>query len=139
VTLSQGERVYSSYETAHGLVLVAACLLPLCASGAREIEDGESLVRAMHTRYANSWYDTLRFTQKSTTYNADGAMKVDTWFEAANLPGKLRVDFGPPSDGNGAILVDGSVTFFKKGQQAGTRSLLNLFARAGVRCLSPAT
>ncbi len=80
------------------------------------VNSGESLVKEMHGRYAASWYPTVTFTQKSTTYNPDGTTKVETWYEAALLPGKLRIDIGPPSEGNGYLLVDGNVTVFKEGQ-----------------------
>ncbi len=80
------------------------------------VNSGETLVKEMHGRYAASWYPTGTFTQKSTTYNPDGTTKVETWYEAALLPGKLRIDIGPPKDGNGYLLVDGNVTVFKEGQ-----------------------
>jgi hypothetical protein len=80
-----------------------------------EVKSGEALVKEMHERYAASWYPTVTFTQKSTTYNPDGTAKVETWYEAALLPGKLRIDIGPPSEGNGYLLVDGNVTVFKEG------------------------
>ena len=80
------------------------------------VNSGETLVKEMHGRYAASWYPTVTFTQKSTTYNPDGTTKVETWYEAALLPGKLRIDIGPPSAGNGYLLVDGNVTVFKEGQ-----------------------
>ena len=80
------------------------------------VNSGESLVKEMHARYAASWYPSVTFTQKSTTYNPDGTTKVETWYEAALLPGKLRIDIGPPSAGNGYLLVDGNVTVFKDGQ-----------------------
>jgi hypothetical protein len=51
------------------------------------ITSAEGLLRAMESRY--SWYHTLTFTQKSATYNADGTTKIETWHEAASLPGKL--------------------------------------------------
>ena len=68
----------------------------------------------MESRY--SWYHTLTFTQKSTTYNPDGATKVETWYEAASLPGKLRIDIGAPSENNGYLMVDGNLTIVKNGQ-----------------------
>ena len=80
------------------------------------VDSGESLVKEMHARYAASWYPSVTFTQKSTTYNPDGTTKVETWYEAALLPGKLRIDIGPPSAGNGYLLVNGIVTVFKDGQ-----------------------
>src|SRR5271156_5786473 len=78
------------------------------SSSAQEIHDGAGVLRAMHDRYKTSWYDTLTFAQKSTTYNPDGTTKVETWYEAASLPGKLRIDYGTPTDGNGLVLADGN-------------------------------
>jgi hypothetical protein len=117
--------------------LRAAVVLPVClvvawaALGADAIENGEALVRAMHSRYENSWYDTMSFTQKSTTYLPDGTTKVATWYEASSLPGKLRIDFGEPSEGNAAIFADGSIFFFQKGKQTSTRPLLNMLLVLG--------
>jgi hypothetical protein len=45
----------------------------------------------MRQRYAGKWYRTVTFTQKTTL--PDG--KVETWYEALQLPGKLRIDVAP--------------------------------------------
>jgi hypothetical protein len=45
----------------------------------------------MHDRYANSWYRTLTFVQ-TTTLTRGGGPIVQTWYEAADLPGHLRID-----------------------------------------------
>lgn len=42
------------------------------------------------------------------------------------MPGKLRIDIGAPSDGNGYLLVDGTVTGFHAGKESGTRPLVNM-------------
>jgi hypothetical protein len=96
-----------------------------------QINNGEQLLRAMHDRYANSWYRTVTFTQKSTTYQADGTSSAETWYEAAMLPGKLRIDIGPPADGRGMILVDGQVTIVKGDKIAGTRHSVNMLLVLG--------
>jgi hypothetical protein len=96
-----------------------------------QISNAESLVRAMHDRYAKSWYSTLTFTQKSTTYNADGTTKVETWYEAALLPGKLRIDIGPREDGKAYILSDGNVTVFDKGKEIRSRPQQNMLLVLG--------
>jgi outer membrane lipoprotein-sorting protein len=114
-----------------GMVLAVGCLLALGASATRHIESGEVVVNAMHARYENAWYDTVTFTQKSTTYNADGTTKVETWYEAASLPGKLRIDYGTPSDGNGLVLADGNATSIQAGKEGSTRPLLNLLLVLG--------
>jgi outer membrane lipoprotein-sorting protein len=96
-----------------------------------QVSDAQGLLTAMHDRYANSWYNTLTFTQKSTTYNADGTTKVETWYEAALLPGKLRIDIGPPADAHAYIMNDGSATIFEKGKDPRSRPLVNLLLVLG--------
>jgi hypothetical protein len=85
----------------------------------------------MHERYASSWYKTMTFQQKSTTYNADGTAKAETWYEAGLLPGRLRIDIGPPSDGNGYLLVDGNVTIFRDGKIKDSRRQVNMLLLLG--------
>jgi hypothetical protein len=106
-------------------------LLSLTPLRAQYVRSGEDLLRAMHDRYAKEWYATLSFDQKSTTYNADGTTKAETWHEAADIPGKLRIDIGNPTDGNGALLVDGTVTGFHAGKVTGTRPLVNILLVLG--------
>jgi hypothetical protein len=113
------------------LLLAAVCVLGSVLAVAQDITNSESLLKAMHNRYDKTWYKTLTFTQKSTTYNPDGTTKVETWYEAAMLPGKLRIDVGDPSKGNGALMVDGTGYFFKEGKQVGTRPYLNLLLVLG--------
>jgi hypothetical protein len=98
---------------------------------AQEIRDGEALLRAMHDRYQSSWYKTVTFTQKSTTYKPDGTSSAETWHEAALLPGRLRIDIGEPSKNDGYVLVDGTVTIVKDGKIAGTRPLVNMLLVLG--------
>jgi hypothetical protein len=111
--------------------LLVPFLLTLTLANAQEIRNGDAVLRAMHDRYKTSWYDTLTFTQKSTTYNADGTTKVETWHEAALLPGKLRIDIGPPSEGNGYVMVDGTLTIVKDGKVTGTQPRVNMLLVLG--------
>jgi hypothetical protein len=113
------------------LWLFVAALLSFTFANAQEIRSGEAVLRAMHDRYQASWYETLTFTQKSTTYNPDGTTKVETWYEAALLPGKLRIDIGPPSEGNGFLLADGKATGFKAGKVTSTGPLVNMLLVLG--------
>ncbi len=106
-------------------------LLSFTLAHAQDVRNGLDVLRAMHDRYAKSWYETLTFTQKSTTYNPDGTTKVDTWHEALAAPGKLRIDIGVPSDGNGRLLVDGTLTVFRGGKESGTRPLVNMLLVLG--------
>ncbi len=120
--------------------ILALALVLGGASNAAEVKSGEVLVKAMHDRYASTWYKTVTFTQKSTTFNPDGTTKVETWYEAALLPGKLRIDIGPASDGNGYLLVDGNVTVFHGGEIKASRAQQNMLLVLGfdVYAQSPA-
>jgi outer membrane lipoprotein-sorting protein len=97
----------------------------------QDVRSGEDVLRAMHDRYAKSWYKTLTFTQKSTTYNPDGTTKVETWHEALEVPAKLRIDIGPPSNGDGYLMVDGKLTIFKAGKESGNLPLVNMLLVLG--------
>lgn len=113
--------------------LFAAALLSMSFAQAQkaDIRTGGDLLRAMHDRYKDSWYRTTTFTQKSTTYKPDGTSSAETWYEAASLPGKLRIDVGPASEGNGYLMVDGNVTIVKDGKVAGTHPYVNILLVLG--------
>jgi outer membrane lipoprotein-sorting protein len=106
-------------------------LLSLTLAHAEDVRSGEDVLRVMHDRYTKSWYETLTFTQKSTTYKADGTSKAEIWHEALAAPGKLRIDIGDPGDNNGYLMVDGTLTVLQKGQVAGTRLLVNMLLVLG--------
>ena len=67
------------------------------------ITDGESLIRAMHERYADRWYRTMTFVQKTTITRPTQSPIVQTWHESLSLPGKLRIDVGSLEGGNGTL------------------------------------
>ena len=106
-------------------------LLAIPAVQAQTIRNGEDVLRTMHERYKDSWYQTVTFTQKSTTYKPDGTSTAETWYEAALLPGKLRIDVGPASDGKGYLFVDGNLTIVKDNKIAGTQKDMNMLLVLG--------
>jgi len=106
-------------------------LLTLASVQAQTIHTGEDLLRAMHDRYKDSWYQTVTFTQKSTTYKSDGTSSAETWYEAASLPGNLRIDIGPASDGKGYIFADGNVTVVKDNKVVATQKDVNILLVLG--------
>lgn len=57
------------------VALVCGWVSPLTAG--EELTDGGAVLRAMHDRYANNWYETLTFQQDSITHNADGTDKTE--------------------------------------------------------------
>lgn len=98
---------------------------------AQGIHTGQDVLRAMHDRYKSSWYQTVTFVQKSTTYKPDGTSSAETWYEAASLPGKLRIDIGPASDGKGYVMVDGNATILNDNKIVRTVPLVNMLLVLG--------
>jgi hypothetical protein len=94
------------------LLLAAALLASACTTagtGARGPGDSQSLIQAMHDRYAGSWYRTLAFTQKTTFSPPGRPVRVETWEEYGALPGRLRIERG---EGRGVIYSGDSVFVF---------------------------
>lgn len=112
--------------------LIASALLGVCAlTLGQEQRDGAAVLTAMHDRYENNWYDTLTFKQKSTTHKPDGTDSSEIWYEAALLPGKLRIDKGQVSDGNGTLIADGKLTNFEKGRVTSSRAFVHMLLVLG--------
>jgi hypothetical protein len=83
------------------LPLLTSLLLSLgvpAVSAPPPYPDGESLIRAMHDRYAGKWYRTLTFVQTTTLMQPTA--HTETWYEAARIPGILRIDIPPADSGN---------------------------------------
>lgn len=112
------------------LLLPLALLLAVaCASGgastaatsagtaaAAPITSTEGLLSAMRARYEGKWYRTLTFVQASTYYKPDGTVdRVETWREAAMVPGRLRIDTDTAA-GRGVVFANDSSYYFADGQ-----------------------
>ena len=96
------------------------------------IRSGEELLGAMHGRYRDRWYRTLTFVQTSTFLRPDGSTsRTETWYEAAAIPGRLRIDLGDPSRGNGALYRNDSLYSFQGGRVVDRRAGRNPLAILG--------
>jgi hypothetical protein len=84
-------------------------------------KDGIELIGQMRERYLGKWYRTLTFVQKTTL--ADG--KVETWYEAAELPGKLRIDIAPLDGKNTLLFRNDSLYEFKGGKLAESHPMIH--------------
>jgi outer membrane lipoprotein-sorting protein len=112
-------------------ILAGICALSGGQSSAQEVRSGEDVLRVMHDKYRTDWYETLTFTQKSITHKPDGTSSSEIWHEAAMVPGKLRIDIGPVSEGNGILVADGALTSFKDGKVSGTRPFVHMLLVLG--------
>ena len=101
------------------ILLLAACggstpePAPLPSGAARPAPaTGTELIERMHEADAGRWYRTLTFVQ--TTKFADG--RVETWYEALELPGKLRIDVAPLSQKKMTLFRNDSIYSFENGE-----------------------
>ena len=84
-------------------------------------KNGEELVARMRERYLGKWYRTLTFTQKTTF--ADG--RVETWYEALELPGKLRIDVAPLDSGKTLLFLHDSLYEFEQKKLKASQPLVH--------------
>jgi hypothetical protein len=96
------------------------------------VNSAGDVVRAMRARYDGQWYRTLTFVQTSTWYAADGQpTRSELWYEAAVMPGRLRIDLGSPTSGNGALYRADSVYQFQEGRIVAARPGRNILMLLG--------
>ena len=84
-------------------------------------KNGVQLISMMRERYAGKWYRTLTFTQKTTL--PDG--KVETWYEALELPGKLRIDIAPLDSGKTLLFRNDSLYVFEQKKLKASQPLVH--------------
>lgn len=112
-------RISRFLRALRALPVTAALVLAGCATAAPAtppIRDAESLVRAMHQRYAGRWYPTLAFTQQTTRVLANDSVTVEEWREWASIPGMLRIEMGPPEQGRVVIFRNDSTYTLSHGR-----------------------
>jgi len=105
------------FDEGESIVMLTAAVAALLLGTGPTPADGRDLIRDMHARYAGKWYRTLTFTQES----AFGDGRVQTWYEAAAIPGRLRIDIAPLDDGNTIIFRNDSIYNFQGGALAGSQ------------------
>ncbi|HEY2852166.1 MAG TPA: hypothetical protein VGJ18_04925 [Gemmatimonadaceae bacterium] len=71
--------------------------------------NGLDVVRAMHDRYASSWYKTLSFSQTTTITLPNGGTLVQQWLEAGKFPGRLRID--TDTAGRSGVIYSGDTVY----------------------------
>lgn len=101
--------------------LLATITMPVTA----KVKTTEDLIAAMQKKHAKTWYRTMTFVQKSTTFKPDGTSETEIWYEALSAPGRLRVDIEPIKSGNGFMFADGKQYAFKDGKLVNTQQRIN--------------
>jgi hypothetical protein len=108
------------------LALVTSCASASGRTDTSEPADGRALLARMHDRYANRWFQTLTFVQRTTQTKPDGTSQVSTWYEAVRGT-RLRIDVGDPTAGNGALYTPDSLYVLRAGKVVRTMAEGNPF------------
>jgi hypothetical protein len=109
--------------------LLLAVSTALALPPAAEVRTGQDVIRAMHARYAGSWYPTVTFIQK--VVYTDGRPEQEMW-EALEIPARLRIDFGPIDNPPRTIIFRDEVRhIFEKGRLASSVRSPNLLLVLG--------
>ena len=102
-------------------LLLLATLAPPAATRPASPTTGRELIAAMHDRYAGKWYRAVTFVQ--TTTLADG--RKETWYEAASIPGRLRIDFGRDTARTTLLFSGDSVYQFHGGARTAAQPFIH--------------
>ena len=106
------------------LVFLLIFMVFPAAFGAK-VTTTEQLIEALQKKYSKSWYKTATFVQKTTNIDKDGNKKIEVWYEALSVPGSLRIDFTPTTEGNGILFTNGQVYSFKDGKVENNRPFVH--------------
>lgn len=82
------------------------------------VNDGESLIRAMHARYMGRWYRNITFNQTTSLIGGTGQVTDQLWYVAIASPGQQRIDYVNPDLGNGMLQRADSTYMFAGGRPA---------------------
>ena len=81
-----------------------------------EVNTGYDVISAMYEKYEGKWYKNLTFKQKTSFYGQTGNVeRVQTWYEAMTLPGRLAIKFDDFESNNGILFRDGMQYGFANG------------------------
>lgn len=83
--------------------------------------NGKELLKAMHDRYPD-WYSTLTFVQTTHDLRKN---TVETWYEAARIPGMLRIDVAPIDSGNMLLFRNDSIYQYGGGTLKASQKLVH--------------
>lgn len=72
------------------------CILAVLLGFQTAPTTGDAIIRAMHDRYANTWYHSLTFSHTTSRRTPADTMVSEVWNEEALFPGRLRVDIQRP-------------------------------------------
>jgi hypothetical protein len=112
--------------------LVGLTVVLVGCAGAEPVESAADVVRAMHDRYADVWYETMTFVQDAIFYEEDGSVwQEQEWWEAGRLPGNLRIDVAPFEDGRATVYANDTVYMFRDGELAATSPGFNALLLLG--------
>lgn len=101
-------------------IIAAFCVSAIAAT------PGENVLRKMHDKYAGKWYKTLTFVQKTIYHKPDGSTdRIETWYEAMSVPGRLRIDVAGTPNNDGQIFADGKIYSFRDGKAMPGRPLVH--------------
>jgi hypothetical protein len=100
-----------------------AAPVPAVSPGTTAVTSGPTLVRAMHARYPE-WYHSVTFIQKTTLVSPSGGEIHQTWYEAGELPGHLRIDTDLASK-SGTLFARDSIFSFSQGKLVSSEARLN--------------
>ena len=109
------------------LLALAGCVGTQTGMSGTVPANGVELLTRMHDAYNGKWPKTITFVQRTIVTHPNGVVDTTTWYEALKSPDRLRIDFGDPSKGNGALYTTDSLYVVRGGKVTRTVASGNPF------------
>lgn len=90
-------------------LLLALPFLLLSVSTYAQKLTGEKVFGMMYQKYHGKWHRNVTFVQKTEQYAYEQIDNTQTWYEAIQFPGDLRIDIGDTKNGNLIIFHNDSL------------------------------
>jgi outer membrane lipoprotein-sorting protein len=90
------------------ILLIIGVLLLSAGVQAQKLT-GEQVFDRMQAKYNGKWHHNLTFVQTTEQYAYEQINSTQTWYEAIEFPGNLRIDIGDTKNGNMVIFHNDSL------------------------------
>jgi len=85
------------------------------------VRSTNELIRELQAQNGGRWYSTLSFSGETTRWGAAGEASRNRWMQYVRVPGGMRVEFMPRSEGGGVLFEGGRVHTFAGGRRIDTQ------------------
>lgn len=98
------------------LLILTGFLILLVSSCSNKIDSTEDMVDKIVEKYNGKWFKQITFSQTTTFYRNDSAIKTEKWVEEYSFPSQLIIKVDDRSGSKGQLYRNDSVYIFENNE-----------------------